>query len=130
MSLRMLYMSVLIGSVALLSGCTLNTVHLDSQSPLRNRSYVRANFSRHAFVLGTVTVDKGQIATARDHPLPSCAYLKLIRYELRRAFEKQGFASGIHPAYVVNVRVHQLHFISGTHLLGICKRCNPHNFYS
>ena len=112
MSLKILSIGVLVGSVALLSGCAANSMHLDSHSPLRNSAYVKANFLNRAFTLGSVTVATNQVKPAYDHPLPAGAYLKMIRHELKEVFSSDHLGAGVKPAYIVNVNVSRLHFIS------------------
>ncbi len=112
MSLKVLYMGVLAGSAALLSGCAANSMHLDSQSPLRDRAYVKANFLHRAFVLGSVTLAKNQMVPTDVHPLPSNAYLKLIRRDLVLAFHDAHLDRGQKPADVVDIHVTRLRFIS------------------
>lgn len=112
MSLKVLSIGVLVGSVALLSGCALNSVHLNHNSSLRNRSFVKSTFYGHAFKLGTVTVANSQGKPAADHPLPTSAYMELIRFDLQQAFTNAHLGEGVKPAYVVNIQVTRLHFIS------------------
>jgi hypothetical protein len=105
-------MSVLADSVALLSGCAMNSVHLPQNSRVRNKSNVQATFSHRAFRLRSVTLAQNFGEPGQYHPLPSLAYVKLIRYEFDKVFRTAHLNIGQKPAYVVNVRVDKLDFRS------------------
>ncbi|MEB8475597.1 MULTISPECIES: hypothetical protein [Acidithiobacillus] len=111
MSLKMLTLGALAAS-ALLSGCAVTNMDIAKNSSLRNHGFVVSDFRDRAFSLGSVTLADSQLTPAATHPLPGIAYVKLIRYELNKVFANDHLEDGKKPAFVVNVKISQLHFIS------------------
>jgi len=111
MSLKMLALGTLTAT-ALLSGCAMTNMDIAKNSPLRDHKFVVSDFRGGAFSLGSVTLADSQLTPAATHPLPGVAYVKLIRYELNKVFANDHLKDGRKPAFVVNVKISKLHFVS------------------
>jgi hypothetical protein len=109
--------------LVVLSGCATNSVttllkasnQTDAITP--NAAVIQSELKGRAFKVGTVLFDLRKAADKQGPDIPDSAYLKLLAFQLRKAFDGAGLQNGATPAYPVNVAIERLELRSATPLI-------------
>ena len=98
----------------LLPGCATNSVttllkasnQTDAITP--SAAVIQSELRGRAFKVGAVVFDLRKAGDKQGPDIPDSAYLKLLDFELRKAFDGAGLPNGAMPAYPVNVAIERL----------------------
>ena len=107
----------------LLSGCATNSVttllKASNQTDLITPSaaVIQSELRGRAFKAGAVVFDLRKVGDKQGPDIPDSAYLKLLGFQLRKAFDGAGLQNGALPAYPVNVAIERLELKPATPLI-------------
>ena len=109
--------------LVLLSGCASNSVttlmkasnQTDAITP--SAAVIQSELKGRAFKVGTVVFDLRKASDKQGPDIPDSAYLKLLGFQLRKAFDGAGLQNGAMPAYPVNVAIERLELKPATPLI-------------
>jgi len=106
-----------------MSGCATNSVttlmtassQTDAIRP--NAAVIQSELKGRAFKVGTVAFDLRKAGDKQGPDIPDSAYLKLLGFQLRKAFDGAGLQNGVMPAHPVNVAIERLELKPATLLI-------------
>ena len=107
----------------LLSGCASNSVmtlmkasnQTDAITP--TAPVIQSELKGRAFKVGTIVFDLRKAGDKQGPDIPDSAYLKLLGFQLRKAFDGAELQNGAMPAYPVNVAIERLELKPATPLI-------------
>jgi S1-C subfamily serine protease len=100
--------------LVLLSGCASNSVttlmkaSTQTDATIPSAAVIQSELRGRAFKVGTVVFDLRKAGDKQGPDIPDSAYLKLLGFQLRKAFDGAGLQNGAMPAYPVNVAIERL----------------------